>query len=81
MMRMTPKPGQWGVSGVVLDAGEWAPDGCRPIAWRNTKDEAEKVAVTLRPAPDASMFVAQVLSAPGGFTLGPYHEVPAVLDA
>ena len=75
--RLTPRPGQWAVSGVTWYDGAWQPDGCFPIAWRDTREQAVEAARKMLDV-GQSIFVAEVVQLPQGFTLGEYHDMGVV---
>ena len=69
---MHPRIGQWAVSGVTWYEGAWEPDGCFPIAWRDTLVQATEAARKMLDA-GQTIYVAEVIPVAQGFTLGEYH--------
>jgi len=75
--QMVPRAGQWAVSGVTWFEAAWEPDGCFPIGWRDTREQAIAAARSLLEV-GQSIFVAEVVQLSNGFTLGSYHDAGVV---
>jgi hypothetical protein len=75
--RMVPRAGQWAICGLTWHEGEWMPDGCFPIGWRDTREQAGVAATKILDS-GQPIIVAEVVQLSQGFTLGEYHDMGVV---